>query len=165
MFDYKKIAVIGCSGAGKSVFSRKLAAATELPLYHLDMLYWREDCTHITRKEFIEKQNEILKNDSWIIDGNYRNTLVYRINAAQLIFFFDLPTEICLNGAINRGVRPDMPCVLPADDELRDFIINYNETIKPLVLSILSRYSDKKVIVFRSHNEADNFINNLICDL
>ena len=165
MFDYKKIAVIGCCGAGKSVFSRKLAAATELPMYHLDMLYWREDCTHITRKEFIEKQNEILKNDSWIIDGNYRNTLEYRINAAQLIFFFDLPTEICLNGAINRGVRPDMPCVLPADDELRDFIINYNETIKPLVLSILSRYSDKKVIVFRSHNEADNFINNLICDL
>ncbi len=37
MFKYKKIAVIGCSGAGKSVFSRKLAAATGLPLYHLDV--------------------------------------------------------------------------------------------------------------------------------
>ena len=165
MFDYTKIAVIGCCGAGKSVFSRKLAAATALPLYHLDMLYWREDCTHITRKEFIKKQNDILKNDSWIIDGNYRNTLEYRINAAQLIIFFDLPTEVCLNGAMNRGVRPDMPCVLPADEELRDFIINYNETTKPLILSLLSRYSDKKVIVFHSHNEADNFINSLINDL
>lgn len=163
--DYKKIAVIGCSGAGKSVFSRKLAAATQLPLYHLDMLYWREDCTHITRKEFIKKQNEILQNDNWIIDGNYRNTLEYRINAAQLIIFFDLPTEVCLNGAMNRGARPDMPCVLPANDELRDFIINYNETTKPLVLSLLSKYSDKKAIVFHSHIEADNFINNLICDL
>lgn len=165
MFDYKKIAVIGCCGAGKSVFSRKLAAATALPLYHLDMLYWREDCTHIERDEFIQKQNDIVKNDGWIIDGNYRATLEHRIKAADLIIFFDLPTEICLNGAINRAERPDMPCVLPANDELRDFIINYNETTKPLVLSLLDKYSDKKVIVFHSHNEADNFINSLINSL
>ena len=165
MFDYKKIAVIGCCGAGKSVFSRKLAAVTALPLYHLDMLYWREDCTHIKRKDFIKKQNEILQNDNWIIDGDYRNTLEYRINAAQLIIFFDLPTEVCLNGAMNRDQRPDMPCVLPADDELRDFINNYNETVKPLVLTLLGKYSDKKVIVFHSHNEADNFINSLINSL
>ena len=41
MFEYKKIAVIGCCGAGKSVFSRKLASVTGLPLYHLDIMYWR----------------------------------------------------------------------------------------------------------------------------
>lgn len=105
MFKYKKIAVIGCSGAGKSVFSRKLAAATGLPLYHLDLIYWREDCTHIDRTKFILKQKEIIKQDCWIIDGNFRNTLEYRIKAAELIFFFDLPTEICLSGALTRGER------------------------------------------------------------
>lgn len=161
MFKYKKIIVIGCSGAGKSVFSRKLAAAVDLPLYHLDMLYWREDGTHIERFEFINKQNNILNKESWIIDGNYRNTLEIRIKASELIIFFDLPTNVCLNGAMNRGERPDMPCVMPANDELRDFIVNYNEANKPLVLSLLSKYSDKKVIVFHSHNDADNYINNL----
>ena len=35
----KKIIVIGCPGSGKSHFSRKLAALTGLPLYHLDMIY------------------------------------------------------------------------------------------------------------------------------
>lgn len=162
MFKYKKIAVIGCSGAGKSVFSRKLAAVTGLPLYHLDMIYWSEDSTHIGRAEFILKQKKIIKKDCWIIDGNYRNTLKYRIKAAELIFFFDLPTEVCLNGAMNRGKRPDMPCLLPADDELKNFIVNYNKTTKPIVLALFSKYPDKKVITFYSHQEADEYINNHI---
>lgn len=34
-----KIIVIGCPGAGKSTFARKLQAITELPLYYLDMLW------------------------------------------------------------------------------------------------------------------------------
>ena len=60
MFDYKRVVVIGCPGAGKSTFSRKLHAVTNLPLFHLDALYWNKDCTHITRAELIEKQMEIL---------------------------------------------------------------------------------------------------------
>lgn len=162
MFKYKKIAVIGCSGAGKSVFSRKLAAVTGLPLYHLDLIYWREDCTHIDRTKFILKQKQIIKQDCWIIDGNFRNTLEYRIKAAELIFFFDLPTEVCLKGAMNRGKRPDMPCILPADDELKNFIVNYNKTTKPLVLALFDKFPDKKVITFHSHQDADEYINNHI---
>lgn len=53
MFDYKRVVVIGCPGAGKSTFSRKLHAVTNLPLFHLDALYWNKDCTHITRAELI----------------------------------------------------------------------------------------------------------------
>lgn len=32
-----KIIVIGCPGAGKSTFARKLSKLTEIPLYYLDM--------------------------------------------------------------------------------------------------------------------------------
>lgn len=161
MFSYKKVAVIGCSGAGKSTFSRKLANITGLPLYYLDMLYWNKDCTHITREKFIEKQNKILCNDSWIMDGNYRGTLEYRIKNADLIFFFDLPTEVCINGVLTRGEREDMPCDLPADDELIDYIKNYNVKCKPIVYKLFEKYVDKKIITFRSHTDADNYIENL----
>lgn len=34
----KLVLVIGCPGAGKSTFSRKLAAKTSLPLHYFDML-------------------------------------------------------------------------------------------------------------------------------
>ena len=38
-----RIIVIGCPGAGKSTFARKLRDKTGLPLYYLDMLYHKPD--------------------------------------------------------------------------------------------------------------------------
>lgn len=161
MFNYKKIIIIGCSGSGKSTFARSLAQITNLPLYYLDMLYWREDCSHISREEFICKQKEIFKTDKWIIDGNFRNTLELRIKESEVIYFFDIPAEICIEGALNRGKRPDMPCLLPADKELIDYIKNYNISCKPMVLNCFSKYPCKKVITFHSHSEVDAYISEL----
>ena len=48
----QKILVIGCSGAGKSTFARRLRDSTGLPLYYLDRLWHKPDRTHITREEF-----------------------------------------------------------------------------------------------------------------
>lgn len=47
----KKVIVIGSPGAGKSVFSKKLSKITNLPLYHLDMIYHKKDGTQKTREE------------------------------------------------------------------------------------------------------------------
>lgn len=47
-----RIIVIGCSGSGKSTFSRELHRCTEIPLYPLDNIWWKADRTHITRDEF-----------------------------------------------------------------------------------------------------------------
>jgi adenylate kinase family enzyme len=35
-----RILVIGCSGAGKSVFALALGARTGLPVVHIDQLFW-----------------------------------------------------------------------------------------------------------------------------
>jgi len=37
----ERVLVVGCAGAGKSTFARRLAARTRLPLIHLDQLYWK----------------------------------------------------------------------------------------------------------------------------
>ena len=74
MFDYKRVVVIGCPGAGKSTFSRKLHAVTNLPLFYLDALYWNKDCTHITRAELIEKQipkKPYIDNDNGVYEKEY----------------------------------------------------------------------------------------------
>ena len=65
-----KIIVLGCSGSGKSTFSRKLHEKTNLPLIHLDNIWWKPDRTHISRDEFDHKLVEILKSDKWIVDGD-----------------------------------------------------------------------------------------------
>lgn len=97
MFSYKKIIVIGCSGAGKSTFRRKLHKVAGIELFHSDAMYWNKDGTHITRGKLINKQKETFKKDRFIIDGNFRNALEIRIADADLIFFFDLPTEVCIH--------------------------------------------------------------------
>ncbi len=158
---YKKIIVIGCSGSGKSTFSKKLAEITKLPLYYLDLIYWNKDCTHISRRELIKKQKAIVKNDAWIIDGNFRSTLKYRIKEAELIFFFDLPTQTCINGVLSRSEREDMPCVLPVDNEFIDYIKNFNTDCRPIIYELFKKYPDKRVITFYSHNDVDDFIDNL----
>lgn len=43
-----KIIILGCVGSGKSMFSKGLDERTGLPLFHLDNIWWKADCTHIT---------------------------------------------------------------------------------------------------------------------
>ena len=57
----KKIIILGCCGSGKSVFAKKLNEKTGLPLYHLDNIYWNDDRTHISRYEFDNKLEELIK--------------------------------------------------------------------------------------------------------
>ena len=160
-FNYKRIIVIGCPGAGKSIFSRKLHNVTGIELFHLDAIYWNSDCTHISRQKLIKKQKEILKKECFIIDGNYKRTLELRILQPDVIFFFDLPTEICIQGAQNRvGNRPEMPCQLPSNDELIDFIRSFNTDVKPKIISLFEKYNSN-VITFHSHKEADDYIEKL----
>ncbi len=159
--NYKRIIVIGCPGSGKSTFSRKLGEITKIPLYHLDAIYWNKDCSHISRAKLINEQRKILKNDRFIIDGNFKSTLEIRVKKADLVFFFDLPTDTCIYGATHRkGNRPEMPCELPANDELIDFITSFNTDIKPMIDNLLKKYNSN-VITFHSHNEADEYLNNI----
>ena len=74
-----KIIIIGCPGSGKSYFSKELAKKTNIPLYHLDLLYWNKDKTIIEKSIFLERVRSIFKNDNWIIDGNYQSSMEERI--------------------------------------------------------------------------------------
>lgn len=161
MFPYKKIAVIGCPGSGKTTFSKKLASITKLPLYQLDLIYWKSDATHLSRPEFKQKQEEIVSNDEWIIDGNFKRTLEIRIKNAELIYFLDLPVEACIQGVKTRKRPKEFPCFLPVNDELIENVKKYNSVCKPIVLSLFVKYPDKKVVMLTSHAQIDEYIKNL----
>lgn len=158
----KKIIIIGSPGAGKSVFSRKLKDITDLPLYHLDMIYHKEDGTHISKEELEEKLRNIVKEESWIIDGNYQRTLELRLKECDTVFLLDFPTDICIKGAESRiGVkRDDMPWVEEKlDEEFKNCIINFSKEKLPQIYSLLDKYKkDTDIIIFKTREEADNYI-------
>lgn len=160
----RKVIVIGCPGGGKSTFSRKLHDLTDLPLYHLDRMYWNPDRTKVEKSVFRERLAEVIEKDAWIIDGNYGSTMEWRIEASDTVFFLDYPTEVCLEGIRARKGKPrsDMPWVETGDDEeFLQFIRDYREESRPKVLNLLEKYPDKTVFIFRARDEADEFLKNL----
>lgn len=90
IYKYHRIAVIGCSGSGKSTFSRRLGEVTGLPVTHLDCLFWKSGWVQEDRDIFKEKQKEILDKDSWIIDGHFKSTLEMRFQKCDIIYFFKI---------------------------------------------------------------------------
>ena len=158
----KKIIVIGCPGSGKSTVSRALHNKTGIPLYHLDMMYWNADKTTVEKSVFLERLSVVLEKDEWIIDGNYSSTMELRMAACDTVIFLDYPLDVCLDGIRERRGKPrsDMPWIETEEDsEFIEFIKNYNEQQKPKVLELLKKYSDKNIIIFKSREQADAFLN------
>lgn len=163
-FPYKRVAVIGCPGGGKSTFSRALRDRVDLPLYHLDAIYWRDDRTHLSREEFYPLMQKIIAREEWIIDGNYNATLEWRISACDLLIFLDYPAEVCLEGVrARRGQkRSDMPWVEEGDDqEFLEFIRAFETESRPRILELIGGYPDKAVLVFRTREEAERYLDTL----
>ena len=159
----KKIIVIGCPGSGKSTFSRALHDIIDIPLFHLDMMYWNTDKTTVEKSVFRELLLNILQKDEWIIDGNYGSTMEIRLQACDTVFFLDYPVDVCLEGVRSRQGKPrsDMPWVESEEDkEFIEFIKNYNFQSRPSVMELLNKYSDKNILIFKDRSEADEFIFN-----
>lgn len=156
-----KVIVIGCPGAGKSTFARKLKEMTNLPLYHLDMLWHKPDKTNISKEEFDFKLNEILKTNKWIIDGNYQRTLEKRLKECDTIFLLDFPLKDCLLGAKSRigKKREDLPWIEEQfDEEFKQFIVEFPKKNLPKIYELLKNYQQKNVIIFKSRKESDDYL-------
>ena len=158
----KKVIVIGCPGSGKSTVSRALHNKTGIPLYHLDMMYWNADKTTVEKNVFLERLSTVLEKDEWIIDGNYGSTMELRMAACDTVIFLDYSLDVCLDGIRERRGKPrsDMPWIETEEDaEFIEFIKSYNEQQKPKVLKLLEKYSDKNIVILRSREQADAFLN------
>ena len=147
----KKIIVIGCPGAGKTTFARALGCKLGRAPIHLDAIWHKPDKTHITREEFDARLGDILALDTWIIDGNYSRTIETRMAACDTVFLFDLPVEVCLEGAISRlgKARYDMPWIdTELDPKLKRDIEEFPSKNLPAIYALLDKYSDKNITIF-----------------
>lgn len=158
---HKKIIVIGCPGSGKSYFSKQLSKQLNIPLYHLDNIYWKKDKTTVTREVLIEHIENIMQRDKWIIDGNYFSTLEPRIKACESVIFLDFETSQCLEGIEERvGIpRDDMPWVEDeVSEELVAMVQAFSEEIRPQILALLERYEEKEIIILKNRMAARKYL-------
>ena len=128
------------------------------------MLFWNEDKTTVEKSVFLERLEKVMKNDEWIIDGNYSSTMEQRMMECDTVFFLDYATDLCLDGIKERKGKPrsDMPWIEEEDDlEFIEFIKSYNEKSRPQVIELLERYSEKNIYIFSNREEEKEFLSEL----
>ena len=162
----KKIIILGCPGSGKTTFAKKLNQITGLPLYHLDAIWHLPDKTHIAREDFDKHLTEIFHTSEWIIDGNYNRTIEMRLQECDTVFLFALPTELCIQGAIDRlgKERYDLPWTEnELDPTFEQSIEEFEHNSLPGIYEQIEKYREgRQVIVFKSRDTADDFISKLL---
>ena len=157
----KRALVIGCPGSGKSTFARRLRDRTCLPLYYLDRLYWNPDRTAVSKDEFDRRLREVLRQEQWIIDGNYVRTLEARLARCDTVFFLDYPAAVCLTGiADRRGIpREDMPWVETAEDPaFTAFVSDFHDAVRPKIVQCLEHAGGVKIYRFYSRADAETYL-------
>jgi len=166
----KKVAVIGCGGAGKSTFSRKLSEILNIPVYHLDKLNWKPGWVPTPKDEWDDLIKNLVSKEEWIIDGNYGRTLDIRLENADTIIFLNMPMNLCIYRIIKRRFmyngtsRPDMNegCPEKLDIDFVKWVWGYNKNKKPEILSKLNKFlNQKNIIILNNPSEVERFI----CDL
>lgn len=166
----KKIVIIGSGGAGKSTFARRLHEVIDLPLFHLDKLYWKPDWVETPKNEWQKIIEHLLAGDEWIIDGNFGGTMDIRFRACETIIYFDLPRFVCFYQVLKRlakyykKTRPDMGagCNEKIDLEFLGWVWNFSEKSKPKIEEKLKLYAaGKNIIRFNSRKDVEKFFENL----
>lgn len=161
----QRILVLGCCGSGKSTLSRRLGALYGLPVVNLDKLFWKPGWVESTKEEFRALLDEALRQDAWIIDGNFSGSMPWRLEYCDAVIYLVLPRLVCLWGVVSRvaksygKTRPDMGegCPDRFDWEFIKYTWNFEKTQgarnKQLVID-----SGRPVVWLRSRREIRRFL-------
>lgn len=89
---FRRIAIIGNAGGGKTTVSRKLGDFYKVPVTHVDSIQYGEGWTYIPEEICSQLLNKIADGDSWLIDGfGNRSVLERRLRNADTVVFIDFP--------------------------------------------------------------------------
>lgn len=160
---YQRIMVAGCSGSGKSTFSRELASKTSLPLIHLDAEYWLPGWVEPSKSDWRASMKELVTQEQWIMDGNFSSTWDIRLPRTELVIYLQYPLWLMLWRAtkrmlqLNGQVRPDMApgCPERFNWAFYHFMIGCWAKRKRHHIARLMQVTDTtEVVVFRSPRAA-----------
>jgi adenylate kinase family enzyme len=144
-----RIAVIGCSGGGKSTLARGLGAKLDLPVVHLDVLFWLPGWKESDAERFHAKLAEALAGGRWITDGNFSRHGDLHFARAELIVWVDQPRWLCLLRALTRAIkergrnRADMAegCEEKIDFAFLVYIWNWNRLTRPRIEAAIASHA------------------------
>ncbi len=165
-----KIAVLGYSGSGKSTTTKYLGELFHIPYLYMDTVYWAENWQERDRDEALTLVSEFMKQDDWVIDGNYSSLLQKeRLEQADYIIYMDFSRFVCLWRVLKRyfqnrnKTRESIAegCIEKIDLEFIWWVLCAGRTPakKKKYREMAERYRDK-VIVLKNQRQLDKFLEN-----
>ena len=88
-------------------------------------------------------------------------TMEMRMAKADVIYLFDLPTDVCIDGVRERlgKKHEDLPWIeTEIDEDFINFIKDFKEKSVPKIYELTDKYSSKKIIIFRSRRDAEKYL-------
>lgn len=165
----ERIIIIGCGGAGKSTLARQLGEKLELPVVHLDKLFWLPGWVERNRDEFDDLLREEMAKEKWIMDGNFNRTMPERITQCDTIIYLDFSRMACLMGVLKRVIttygkeRPDMGkgCPERIDFDFLKWVWNFNKNKRQRYYRMLNEAEGKQTIVLKNRRMVKRFLASL----
>ena len=155
-----KIHIIGCSGSGKTYLAKALSEKYNVPHFDLDDIQWDNNADGYGVKMPIEKRaellNNILKNDSWIIEGVYYAWVGKCFEDADKIYVLDVPKRVYTYRIIKRALKRKLGFEKGKKETLKSVynLLKWTNVFQNKnmveIKEILNRYSDKTVWINNS---------------
>ncbi len=164
--DFSRVAIIGCPGSGKTVFSNKLGEILNRTVVHLDKILLGQNWDAKEFEQRVEIHNELIAQESWVIDGMWLSHLTERFKRATFVIFFDYKRSVCMWRAIKRQIkynkkqRDDVAdgCLDKMDKSFLDYIWTFKKKVRPQILQLIEENPQVQVVVLKNHKQTEQFI-------
>lgn len=165
----KRINILGNSGSGKSTLARLIGERLQIPVIHLDQLFWEPGWQQADADIFRRRVAHAVSGEAWICEGNYSNrTFDVRVPGADLNIWLETPRLTCAIRILIRSSRlkdrPDLPAGCK-EGNMRNTIglvrdaWRFDAVRRGRVDAVLARWAEPDSIVhLRDRNETATFL-------
>ena len=164
----RRICVIGRAGSGKTTTAIRLGAALDIPVVHLDLLYWTSDWEPVQDEDFEAAQAAELAGEAWILDGGYMSgpSYVERVRRADLVVITEAPLVVCVFRVLGRALayrnrpRADRPYGANEAFSLSFllWILRWRRRHPDLSAEIAAIDSDKPIAIIRRSADIEHLL-------
>lgn len=162
----RRVAVIGCGGAGKTTLANELGKRLGIPVVHIDSHYWQLASgrrVESTSEEWKASHRRLVARDEWVIDGMKLGVLDERLARADTVIYLDCSTAACVSGIIRRWVhyrgedRPELGVYVRVNCEFLRWVCMFRRRQRPVLLSKLGTFEGETAIL-RGRREIKHYL-------